>query len=149
MKLTRTNYPPSSPLGDVDAFFRSALGGFSEFGRILDQTGLLEKEAVVPVDIFEDDDNFIVRLEVPGVKKEDIDVQLEERVLTVEISKTEACKASEAQAEDNECGTSTTRRLSVPESVDGAAVTAKLEDGILTLNLPKSEEAKLRTISID
>ena len=101
--------------------------------------------ATVPVDIFEDEDAFIVRLEVPGVKREALEVNLEGRALSVKVTE-------EVADDDNEEGgraTTAERTLTVPETVDGTAVKAALADGILTLTLPKLEEAKPRVITIE
>lgn len=104
---------------------------------------------VPAVDIFESDDAFVATADLPGLKKDDIDVSIEDSVLTV---------SGERKFEDaSESGTfrrveraygSFRRSFTLPRGVDASKVGAKFEDGVLTLNLPKSDLAKSRKITV-
>lgn len=94
------------------------------------------------VDVFEDEAQFYARFEVPGVKKQDVKIELEDRRLAVTVSRS---SQSEAQQENFELS----RRLTIPEGVAAEGITAKLEDGILTVTLPKQEERKPRVITLN
>jgi len=95
----------------------------------------------VPVDFYEDDANFYVRAELPGVTKEEVKVQLDKEVLTIAVD----------HKEESEQGTreqSVKRSLRMPENVKADQIRAGLENGILTLTLPKGEEMKPREILV-
>ena len=78
---------------------------------------------------------------VPGVKKEDVKIELNNGLLTVSAEKRE-------KNGDNESSFSLTRSVSVPDGVNADAIAAKLEDGILNVTLPKAENRKPRNITL-
>jgi HSP20 family protein len=141
MKLIRYNNPFSSlgRVADFDDWFRNpftslpALSRFFNWGE--SGTGSLA------TDIHEDKDNYLARFEMPGVKKEDVKIELNDRLLTVSAEKKE-------KNGDAESSYSYSRSVSVPDSVKADAISAKLEDGILVVTLPKSEERKPRNIDL-
>ncbi|MDZ8118028.1 Hsp20/alpha crystallin family protein [Pontiella agarivorans] len=93
-------------------------------------------------EITETDDAFSVAAELPGLGKEQIEIVLENDVLTVKGE-----KKAEEQKEDRNCLYSTRqygsfeRKFQLPDSVDQAEVKAHYENGLLMLNLPKKPEA--------
>ena len=102
------------------------------------------------LDVSEDDHNLVVYLELPGVKKEDFDISLENDVLTI---------AGERRREEQEGEGESFRRerffgrfsrsITLPVAVQSDQVTAKYEDGILHITLPKAEEAKPKKIAVE
>lgn len=128
MKLIRSNHP------------FSALPAFS---RLFDWEGGFGSPSLgrLATDIHEDKDNYYATFEVPGVKKEDVKLELNDRLLTVTVARKE-------KTGDTESSYSSTRSISVPDSVKSDAILAKLEDGLLTVTLPKSEERKPRSIDV-
>lgn len=144
MKLTRFNSPASlARVADFDEWFRSPFAGFPAFSRLLDWDGAFggQNPGRLATDIHEDNDNYYATFEVPGVKKEDVKIELNERLLTVSVSRKE-------KTDEGESSFSSSRSISVPETVKSDAILAKLEDGILTVTLPKSEERKPRNIEV-
>ena len=144
MKLTR--YTPSnygSRATSLDQFFRNPFFGQQAMNSLFDLGSFFGTTAGVQLatDVFEDADNFYARFEVPGVKKEDVKLDLNNGLLSVTVEKRE-------KTEDGEQARSATRSLSVPESVAPDKVSAKLEDGVLTVTLPKQEDRKPRTIQV-
>lgn len=100
------------------------------------------------VDIFESDDRISVLADMPGVKAEDLKIDLRENVLTL----TAPVTASEANTEtailhEYETGTFF-RQFTLSELIDQAKIDAKLTDGVLRLELPKLERAKPRQITV-
>jgi HSP20 family protein len=137
MKLIRYNTPFANfgRLADFNDWFSgSSLSRFFE-GSNGSVVGSLA------TDIHEDKDSYLVRFEMPGVKKEDVKIELNDRLLTVSAEKKE--KTGEAES-----SSSYSRSISVPDSVKADSISAKLEDGILTVTLPKSEERKPRNIEL-
>jgi HSP20 family protein len=101
------------------------------------------------VDVYEDHDNLIVRAELPGMKKEEIDVSLHEGSLIISGE-----RKSESKDEKSETSRAERfygrfqRALELPKPVDPTKVTATYKDGVLTVKLPKTEESKPRQITV-
>lgn len=102
-----------------------------------------------PVDVREDADAYHITLEAPGMRREQLDITLQENVLTVRGQKEQKQRDEEGQYRRIECSYgSFARTLTLPRNVDGSGVTANLHDGLLQVRLPKHEEAKPRQINI-
>ena len=101
------------------------------------------------LDVYEDANHLIVRAEVPGMKKEEINVSLENNVLTVsgERRNEKKYEGSEASREERFFGRFA-RSVTLQKQVNVSAVKASYKDGILTITLPKAEEAKPRQIEV-
>jgi len=101
------------------------------------------------LDVLEDNNNLIVRVELPGVKKEDISISLHESTVTIsgERRNEKRYEGSETSREERFFGRFT-RSFQLPKAVDPAKVKANYSEGILTVTLPKAEEAKPRQIEI-
>ncbi|MGH8337546.1 MAG: Hsp20/alpha crystallin family protein, partial [Gammaproteobacteria bacterium] len=91
---------------------------------------------------YEDADNYHVKVELPGVRKEDISVELENSVLSISAKQAQKGQDGEARAEYN-------RSLAVPEGIDPAKVGAHYENGVLTVTFPKPEGRKPRQINVN
>ena len=113
-------------------------------------------EGPAPVDIMQTDDDVIVKATLPGVAADDIHVSVTGKVLTIKGEVTEL-KETEAEESDEQpieyfvrerrySGFS--RRLALPTLVDADKATAEVENGVLTLTLPKADEVKPRRIEI-
>ena len=95
-----------------------------------------------PTDLFEDAEHYFARFEVPGVKKEDLSIELKDLELNVTAS-------AKAPSNDGEKVFTASRSLSLPVGITADNITAKLENGLLTLTLPKPAEQKPRAISVE
>lgn len=104
---------------------------------------------IPPVDIFERGDNLMIRAELPGVRKDDIEVRVENGILTLqgERQREEEVQDRDAFRLERVYG-SFSRSFSLPTSVDAAKIGAHLKDGVLELTLPKAEEAKPKKVQI-
>ena len=101
------------------------------------------------LDVHEDKDNFVVRTELPGLKRDDIDVSLQDGALII---------SGERKAETVQEGVEVHRReryygkfqraLSLPEPVAADKIKAEYQDGVLTVTLPKTEAAKPKKIDV-
>lgn len=136
MKLIRYEYPTLPNANDFDRLFNEFFAGLPRFGSVLDAPA-----ARVPADLYEDDDNVYARFELPGFKKDELGVELENAVLTVSVHRKADEKERRQELRFN-------RSVTVPEGVSGDKVKAKFEDGVLTVTLPKPEARKPRTIEI-
>jgi HSP20 family protein len=101
------------------------------------------------IDLYQDQDNFTVKAELPGLKKEDIKLSLQDGALTLSGERRLEKGHDEKGSLRNERFFGRFERsISLPMQVDGTRVAASYEDGILTVTLPKAEAAKPRQIEI-
>jgi HSP20 family protein len=104
---------------------------------------------VPPVDIFERQDVLVIRAEVPGVHLEDMDVRIENGVLTLHGERKQETDVKEENAHRLErVNGAFTRNFVLPTTVDAARVTATYKDGVLEVTVPKAETAKPKSIEI-
>lgn len=101
------------------------------------------------LDLYEDKDNVYVRVEVPGMKKDDIELSLHNGSLSIsgERKSDETFKDAEVYREERFFGRFQ-RTVSLPTAVASDKVKAQYKDGILTVTLPKAEEAKPKQIQL-
>jgi len=103
-----------------------------------------------PVDIYEDEHNITLKMEVPGIDEKDIDVRVENATLTVhgerKIEKEE--KEENFRRVERQYG-EFTRSFTLPSSVDLGQVTAHYDKGVLKINLAKKAEAKPKQIKVN
>lgn len=102
------------------------------------------------VDAREDEDHYYIDVEVPGVSKDDIEVTLENGVLTIAGEKKASSGAREAtwHVRERRFGRFS-RSFTVPDDVDEEKVAASLANGVLTITLDKREESKPRRIAVN
>lgn len=137
------NYPTWSNW--IDSFFNNELPSVftSNFN-----TGM----TLPKVNIKETGDAYVVEMAVPGLKKSDFQIDLDNHVLSISTEMKEENEQKEGNYTRREFGYSSFKRtFTLPDSVDDSKIDAKYEDGILNIHLPKREEAKqkpARTIKI-
>jgi HSP20 family protein len=101
------------------------------------------------VDIIEDDKAYVIKAELPEVKKEDVKVTVQEGVLTIqgERKQEKEEKGKKFHRIERTYGTFV-RNFTVPDDADETNVMAEFKDGVLLVSLPKSEKAKPRAIEV-
>lgn len=99
-----------------------------------------ERRLTPPVDVYENADEILVLVDVPGVEHKGLDIRLEGGKLDVEARQLDTAPEVEPVV--------FARSFSVPNSVDAARVAAELDMGVLKVHLPKSEAAKPRQIQV-
>lgn len=146
MRLVRYTYPNYRLSPAPGAQARSPWSGLeTEIDRLF-ETALRDFGGTAapdhfPVDIYEDADNTYVRAELPGVNRDDINVEMANGYLTVAATR----KIGEGE---NQEAFSFSRSVSIAEEIDTAKVAAAYENGVLTVTLPKREEAKPKKITV-
>ena len=126
---------------DMDRLFDSPFGSFFR------TPGSLRNWSPA-LDVYENKDDFTVVVELPGLKKEEIDVSLHGDILTISGErKTEEKKEGQGFRTERFYG-SFQRTVTLPAAVDGKKVKASYKDGILKVVLPKAEEAKPKQIEV-
>jgi HSP20 family protein len=101
------------------------------------------------LDVYETDDSLVVKTSIPGVKPEDVDINIKGNVLSIsgESKEEEEVKEENYLRRERRYG-SFSRTLALPEGVDADKAEADFEDGVLTLTIPKAPEAKPKTITV-
>lgn len=148
MRIVRYNYPSyrSPALGrfaqspwsgletEIDRLFETALTSFAD----------TPASTRFPVDLYEDKDNVYVRAELPGVAREEVNVEMVEDYLTISAAR----KAARQENGGTEQSFSLSRSVNIPEDVQADKVGAVYENGVLTVTLPKREETKPKKITV-
>jgi HSP20 family protein len=149
--LVRRNWPsrPSfnSPFADFDQLRHEMLRLFD--GASGDGPGAVGAGVFPPLNVSQDDDNFYVRAEVPGIKASELSISALRNRVSISGAReipTEHERVSYHRKERAE-GTFS-RTVTLPTDVDPARVEARYADGIVTLTLPRAEEAKPRQIAV-
>jgi HSP20 family protein len=123
------------------------LGRVFEEGLRSSPWGFEGATSAVPADIFETDSEYTFQLDVPGVKIEDLQITLTDRVLAVR-----GVRHFEAEKSDKGTRGRPSRPFAVsyelPEGIDGENLTAGLSDGVLTVRVPKQPKMQPRKIAI-
>ena len=128
---------------EIDRLFGSPLEGF-----LSPETSMYEGWSP-SLDLYEDKDKFVIRAELPGMKKEEIEVTASGNTLTVsgEKRREEEVKDRDTYRAERFFGRFQ-RSITLPTSVDSTKIQAQYKDGVLTLTVPKSEEAKRKQIEV-
>lgn len=101
------------------------------------------------VDIAEQDDQYVVKIELPGVNKDDVKITLESNILTIRGEKKQEKEIKEDNYHRMERSYGSFQRsFTLPATVKSDKIDASFKDGILTVSLPKAEEAKPKRIDI-
>jgi HSP20 family protein len=102
------------------------------------------------LDVFDEKDHFVVNAELPGMKKEEINLSFQDGVLSLsgERKQTSENKDGETFRSERYFG-KFQRSVTLPASVDSSKISASYKDGILTVTLPKSEAAKPKQIAVN
>ena len=143
--------PFRSPLADVAVLQNRLNSIFSDFARPDgDQESLAMGSFIPPVDVYEDAHQLVLKLEVPGIRQEALDVQVENQTLTVKGER----KFEKDEKEENfhrierRYG-SFVRSFTLPQTVDAGSVKANYEHGVLTIALAKKEAAKPKQVKVE
>ncbi len=145
---------------------RPALTPWRDFGRLSGLRDEIDRLFEVPLaelagtaqtlgawtpalDVYEEKDNFVVNVELPGMKKEDITVSFQEGALSISGERKSETKHEETEVHRSERFFGRFQRvITLPTAVAADKVKAQYKDGILTITLPKSEEAKPKQIDV-
>lgn len=111
-----------------------------------EETRSQERYITPPVDIYETQEGLVVKADLPGVPKEGLDVRVENNLLTIRGKSAHAAPGDPIHREYELANFF--RQFELSEKVDQLKISAELKHGVLTLSLPKAEEAKPRKIEI-
>lgn len=138
-----------------DPFLREFNALSSRFNRLFDLPREENQDFLgawnPAVDIYDKGGEVVIHAEIPGMKKDDVDVHVENNVLTIRGKKerTEEAEVKEDSYFRTERSYGTfSRSFSLPSTVNVSKIVAEYKEGVLTLSLPKAEEAKPRQIEV-
>ena len=108
-----------------------------------------EKEWLPAVEMFEKEDKFVVRAELPGMRQEDVDISVTDDTLTIKGEKKSESEVKEENYYFSERAYgSFFRSIAIPSNVDAKKIDACFEDGVLEVSMPKAAEVKPRKVTI-
>ena len=129
---------------DLDRLLRGAFSPSFGEGEVSTRTW------APPVDIYENGDNLVLKAELPGLSPEDVEIRVQDNTLYLKGERKFEKEVEEQSYHRVERSYGTfTRTFSLPNSIDADKVAANYKDGVLTLTMPKKEEAKPKTIKIN
>lgn len=130
---------------EVNRVFHQRLGAVAPN----DDSSVATSNWTPAVDIEEQTDRFVITADVPGVKPEDIDITMENGLLTIKGERREERNVAETGFRRVErVSGSFYRRFSLPDSADAERISANGKNGVLEIVIPKGEQAKARRISV-
>ncbi|MCB1691998.1 MAG: Hsp20/alpha crystallin family protein [Pseudomonadales bacterium] len=138
-----------SPFGALNQLHRELSRVFTDDGRY--EPASYESTNWSPqVDIHEEEDRFLVNVDVPGVAAQDIDITLDRNVLTIKGSRsTERETENKGFKRRERVSGSFIRQFTLPETADENAITARANNGVLEISIPKGQENKPRSIAVE
>jgi len=108
-----------------------------------------EHEWTPAVDIHEEDSCYMLTADIPGVNRKDVEISLEDGVLTVKGErKSEAEVTEEGYRRRERIQGTFVRQFNLPDTIDTANISAKAEDGVLTIAIPKQEKPEPKKITV-
>lgn len=134
-----TPHPVRQLRDEMDRLFSGFLGQLSDRGP---------RHGQPAVNVWEHEETVMVELEVPGVKADQVDISVVGGELSLKIERPELAQQNVTYHRRERPVGSFTRLLRLPADIDGDQVTAELSDGVLTIALPKAENAKPRKINV-
>ncbi|MCB1120199.1 MAG: Hsp20/alpha crystallin family protein [Verrucomicrobiae bacterium] len=140
MKYLTRRYPnnDNSLWGDFEAFFNAPSPFSPAFNSIFEWEPSMRRPAI---DLYEDDGNYYVQAELPGFDRKEIEVELEQNRLVLK-------GARKVKEGDKKSEITFNRAVTIPDSVLADKVSAKYDNGVLTVTIPKAETAKPLRIEV-
>lgn len=120
---------------------------FRDMERLMSETLRSPAATAMPMDLFRAEDSFVAKIDLPGVDPGSIDVDVEERTLTIRAERREQGDVEQWLSHERPSGTFA-RQLTLGYGVALDRIEADYEDGVLTLTIPVAEEAKPRKIQV-
>lgn len=158
-KPTGTALSTLHPVADMERMFERMLDRFSGWGKptlarwsdfplVSDWLGELEGR-LPSIDVVDRDSEILVRAEMPGIEKDNINISMTDNLLTIKGQSSSEKKEEKGDYHRHEISHSSfARSVTLPGAVDSSKANATLKDGILEITLPKNESSKRRSISI-
>lgn len=131
---------------ELDAWRNTMQQLFNELPR---NDYAVDRPWVLPLDVIEDDEKFIIKASIPGINPDDLEITFSDNILTIKGEIKDEAETQEGKYHLRERRYGLFQRsIALPERVDADKIEAVYEDGVLTLFVPKVEEIKPKRISV-
>lgn len=146
--MTLTRWQPYRDLANLRRQFNRMFDD-SDFYREGEDSSISTAAWHPAADIYENKDEYVFKVELPGISKDDIGIEFEKGTLTIKGE-----RKAEKEVKEENCHRFEraygmfSRSFSLPRNVDDKKISANMKDGILEVKVPKAEEAKAKTIPI-
>lgn len=153
-EIAKNSWPSIHPIADMEKAFDRFFGRrwpalLSWDTPAVNTLFEIEGQRLPSLDVIDRDSEVIVRAEIPGIEKKDLNISLADNILTIKGQTRTESEEEKGDYYRHEISTSSfARSVSVPGTVDDANVVANLKDGILEIKLPKIESSKRRSIKV-
>ncbi len=135
----------------MTVYIRTPYGRFPRYKhaeRFPDRWDLQENQVYFPVDVTEVDDNFQITAMLPGLKPEDVEIQIVNETVSLKGEFTNELDENSSYILQERPSGKFCRTVALPDTLNSSKAEAKMENGILMLTIPKAEEAKPKTIKV-
>lgn len=146
---------PAHPIADMERAFDRFFGrSWPSLWRrndvtLFDDVFEFEGMRLPSLDLIDRDADVVVRAEIPGVDKKDLNISLTDNLLTIKGQSSSEKKEEKGDYHRHEISSSSfARSITLPSAVDSAKTVANLKDGVLEITLPKVESSKRKTIAV-
>lgn len=154
-EVAKTSWTDIHPIADMERAFDRIFGGswpslwrrndLSSFDNMFEQSGL----RLPSLDVVDRDTDILVRAEIPGIDKKDLNISLTDNLLTIKGKSSHEKKEEKGDYYRHEISSASfARSVSLPSMVDSSKTAASLKDGVLEITLPKVESSKRRSIPV-
>jgi HSP20 family protein len=122
---------------------------FRDFDRLTEQFfGGTRGMRSIPMEAYRRGDQFVIHLDLPGVKPDDVDLTLERNVITIRAERRSPRQEGDEVLIDERPQGTFTRQLFLGENLDAERLNASYDQGVLTITIPVAEQAKPRKVQI-
>jgi HSP20 family protein len=121
---------------------------FSDFPSPWFRANTVGGEWLPPMDVVEEEGRFVVSLDLPGMRREDVTVSVENGTLTLKGERQHQSETKDGYRRFERSYGTFTRTIGLPRTIDSKRIEAAYKDGVLTVTLPKSEEARPKAIEV-
>ena len=142
MTLVRWN-----PLADLDRIHREVNRVFDESARRDSEAETVSRDWTPPIDVVENDERVVISVELAGLDREDVQVDVDDMRLTISGERGSLADEKSLRRSERAYGRFS-RSFSLPETIDVEKISARMERGVLEVALPKREEARPKKISV-
>ncbi|MGA7824880.1 MAG: Hsp20/alpha crystallin family protein [Steroidobacteraceae bacterium] len=138
------------PIREMDQFFARPFGSFmGQWPRLAAQSDDAESAWAPMLDVSETDSEYLVRADLPAVKKEDVSVTIDNDVVTIAGERKFDKEEKSEKVHRRECFRGTfSRSLSLPDDANASGIRAESKDGVLTVHVPKTKSERSKAIEI-
>jgi len=136
---------------EIDVFRKNMTKLFDDFFNI-ETTGLFETSWVPAVDVEEDEKNIVVKADIPGIDEKDLNVQLENNILSISGEKKEEKRSEnkdKKQIVTERSYGSFRRSIGLPEGIKPDRIKAEFKKGVLSIVIPKEKTVESKKVTID